>query len=191
MPQCSRSITGLMYLLTRALARTNSLHASWVSTTSSGSEGFTAHSGLYSTQNSIQPIGARVGSPITTPGGCSAAVMFTPPKANTRDRTMVRNVSLLLAAGLDRQGGEQSRGQSNTTAPRNEALASYCRHFYEASCFCSFTSASARDTGLPITKRRTIPQASTQYTSIASSVVHSKTLPATCIAGTTYRNGPA
>src|ERR1700742_2863060 len=42
---------------------TMSAQAFGVITTSRGSDGLVSHSGLYSTQNSTQPIGARVGSP--------------------------------------------------------------------------------------------------------------------------------
>src|ERR1700690_2201739 len=52
-----------MVVLTQSLTLTMSDQALLVSTTSRGVEGLVAHSPLYSTQNSTQPIGGRVGSP--------------------------------------------------------------------------------------------------------------------------------
>src|SRR5271157_3314352 len=57
------SVIGLTLVLTQRLIRTKSFQAWPDSTTSRAIEGLVLHSGSYSTQNSTQPIGARVASP--------------------------------------------------------------------------------------------------------------------------------
>src|SRR5882757_9312463 len=66
-----------MLSLAQLLTLTMSSQALDVSTTSRGAEGLVLHSGLYSTQNSTQPIGGRVGSPTAT----KAIRSFDPPPA--------------------------------------------------------------------------------------------------------------
>src|ERR1700733_10469892 len=69
------SVIGLTCLLTHRLMRCRSFQAWLDSTTSRGAEGLVLHSGSYSTQNSTQPIGARVTSPIVINSGRSSAVL--------------------------------------------------------------------------------------------------------------------
>src|SRR5271157_761407 len=57
------SVIGLTLVLTQRLIRTRSFQAWPDSTTSRGADGLVLHSGSYSTQNSTQPIGARLASP--------------------------------------------------------------------------------------------------------------------------------
>src|SRR5579863_1388779 len=66
------SVIGLTVVLTQRLIRTRSFQAWLDSTTSRGADGLVLHSGSYSTQNSVQPIGARVTSPTETNSGRSA-----------------------------------------------------------------------------------------------------------------------
>src|SRR3984893_8954248 len=65
------SVIGLTLVLTQRLIRTRSFQAWPDSTTSRGADGFVLHSGSYSTQNSTQPIGARVASPTEMNSGRS------------------------------------------------------------------------------------------------------------------------
>src|ERR1700692_1492248 len=69
------SVIGLTLVLTQRLIRTRSFQAWPDSTTSRGADGFVLHSGSYSTQNSTQPIGARVASPTAMNSGRSCAVV--------------------------------------------------------------------------------------------------------------------
>src|SRR5271155_3462409 len=69
------SVIGLTWVLTHRLMRWRSFQACVVSTTSRGVEGLVLHSGSYSAQNSIQPIGARAVSPIVMNIERSAAVL--------------------------------------------------------------------------------------------------------------------
>src|SRR6202035_531372 len=64
-------VIGLTLVLTQRLIRTRSFQAWPDSTTSRGADGFVLHSGSYSTQNSTQPIGARVASPTEMNSGRS------------------------------------------------------------------------------------------------------------------------
>src|ERR1700722_12333638 len=68
------SVIGLTLVLTQRLIRTRSFQAWPDSTTSRGAEGLVLHSGSYSTQNSTQPIGARVVSPTEMNSGRSSAL---------------------------------------------------------------------------------------------------------------------
>src|ERR1700761_8204947 len=68
------SVIGLILVLTQRLTRCRSFQASAESTTSRGTDGVVLHSGSYSTQNSTQPIGARVTSPTVIYCGRSAAL---------------------------------------------------------------------------------------------------------------------
>src|SRR5579864_6306626 len=67
------SVIGLTLVLTQRLIRTRSFQAWLDSTTSRGVDGLVLHSGSYSTQNSTQPIGARVASPTAMNSGRSCA----------------------------------------------------------------------------------------------------------------------
>src|ERR1700726_4947691 len=69
------SVIGLTLVLTQRLIRTRSFQAWPESTTSRGADGFVLHSGSYSTQNSTQPIGARVASPTEMNSGRSSALL--------------------------------------------------------------------------------------------------------------------
>src|SRR6516162_7521087 len=68
------SVIGLTWLLTHRLIFIRSFHAWFDSTTSRGVDGLVLHSGSYSMQNSIQPIGARVASPTEMNSGRSSAM---------------------------------------------------------------------------------------------------------------------
>jgi hypothetical protein len=52
---------------------------------------------------------------------------------------------------------------------------SACRVYF--ACSSNFAAASEVETALPITRRALIPRATTQYTTMASTVVHSTVLP--------------
>src|SRR5208282_1376789 len=67
------SVIGLILVLTQRLTRTRSFQAWAESTTSRGDDGLVLHSGSYSTQNSTQPMGGRVVSPVVMNSGRSSA----------------------------------------------------------------------------------------------------------------------
>src|SRR5438552_2693426 len=67
------SVTGQTDSLTHLLIRTRSFHDLGVSTTSRASIGLVSHSGAYSTQKSIHPIGARLKAPTVMNSGWSLA----------------------------------------------------------------------------------------------------------------------
>src|SRR4249919_1940470 len=74
-----------------------------VRTTSRGSDGLVAHSGLYSMQKSTQPIGARVGSPTVMKIGRSEGAddpprdaVYSPPAATPAE--VVRTATLARAS---------------------------------------------------------------------------------------------
>src|SRR6202020_1892368 len=69
------SVIGLTWVLTQRLTRCRSFQAWPDSTTSRGADGLVLHSGSYSTQNSVQPIGARVTSPTVMNSERSSAVL--------------------------------------------------------------------------------------------------------------------
>src|SRR5277367_5521622 len=68
------SVIGLMLVLTHRSMRCKSFQAALESTTSRGADGLVLHSGSYSTQNSIQPIGGRATAPTAMNSGRSSAV---------------------------------------------------------------------------------------------------------------------
>src|ERR1700738_3544525 len=58
------SVIGQIESLTHLLMRARSFQVLGVRTTSRASSGLVSHSGAYSTQKSIQPMGGRVGAPM-------------------------------------------------------------------------------------------------------------------------------
>src|ERR1700689_813759 len=89
------SVIGLTWVLTQRLTRCRSFQAPPDSTTSRGIDGLVLHSGSYSTQNSTQPIGARVTPPSAMncgrscaelPLGYASSVSATTPAAAPRLR---------------------------------------------------------------------------------------------------------
>src|SRR5580658_4818505 len=84
------SVIGLTVVLTQRLIRTRSFQAWPDSTTSRGADGLVLHSGSYSTQNSAQPIGARVASPTEMNNGRSWAVLAL-GEANIASTTKLAN----------------------------------------------------------------------------------------------------
>src|SRR5579872_4732821 len=68
------SVIGLTRVLTHKLTRTRSFQVCDESTTSRGADGLVLHSGSYSTQNSTQPIGARVAAPSEMKSGRLSAL---------------------------------------------------------------------------------------------------------------------
>ena len=79
---------GLMLTLTQRLTRSRSFQACSESTMSRAADGLVLHSGSYSAQNSIQPMGARVVSPVEMNSGRSSAVLPV-AVANSASATML------------------------------------------------------------------------------------------------------
>src|SRR5262245_9309461 len=73
MPQCSRSVIGLIASLTHWLIRSRSFQAWVVNTTSRAGMAGVSHSGAYCAQNSRQPTGARAAAPTDMNSGRSLA----------------------------------------------------------------------------------------------------------------------
>src|SRR5580692_5214953 len=86
------SVIGLTVVLTQRLIRTRSFQAWPDSTTSRAADGVVLHSGSYSTQNSTQPIGARVTSPIVIYCGRSAAL---PPMGAANSKSVMTPAAAL------------------------------------------------------------------------------------------------
>src|SRR5580693_6264061 len=92
------SVIGLTVVLTQRLIRTRSFQAWLDSTTSRGADGLVLHSGSYSTQNSVQPIGARVTSPTETNSGrsCVAPVFSVATNAATAKSAAAPRLSIVF-----------------------------------------------------------------------------------------------
>src|SRR5580698_4262280 len=96
------SVIGFTLVLTHRLTRCRSFQASAESTMSRATDDVVLHSGSYSTQNSTQPIGARVTSPTgmycgiycgrsaaALPAGVANSASITTPAAALRLRTFL------------------------------------------------------------------------------------------------------
>src|ERR1700689_1405667 len=86
------SVIGLTRVLTQRLTRWRSFQACADSTTSRGADGLVLHSGSYSTQNSTQPIGARVVAPTEMNNGRSCAEL-PPDEANIASTTKLADTA--------------------------------------------------------------------------------------------------
>src|SRR6185437_2638508 len=84
------SVMGLTWSLTHLLTCTRSVQAFGENTTSRASDGLVWHSGLYSTQNCTQPIGARATSPTVMKAAGSAALAVAAGAATVAAHTSIR-----------------------------------------------------------------------------------------------------
>src|ERR1700728_1397328 len=90
------SVIGLTWVLTQKLTRCRSFQASPDSRMSRGADGLVLHSGSYSTQNSTQPIGARVTSPTVMNIERSSAVLTLGDANSASATTPAEAVSLMI-----------------------------------------------------------------------------------------------